>query len=105
MTDDILRNPLSLFDVSGKVTVITGASGALGRAAAIALGALGARLLLVSGSQPGLEEVAAAARKVGPGGGGEVTTLARRPDMQADIKPRPIISGDEGGSLRDHAGR
>jgi NAD(P)-dependent dehydrogenase (short-subunit alcohol dehydrogenase family) len=86
MTDDILRNPLSLFDVSGKVTVITGASGALGRAAAIALGALGARLLLVSGSQQGLDEVAAAARKAGRGGGGEVTTLARRPETQADAE-------------------
>ena len=76
----VLRNPLSLFDVSGKVTVITGASGALGRVAATALGALGARLLLASGSQQGLESVAAAARDAG----GEVTTLARRPDSQAD---------------------
>ena len=32
--EGILRNPLSLFDAGGKVTVITGASGALGRAAA-----------------------------------------------------------------------
>ncbi|HEX9352435.1 MAG TPA: hypothetical protein VF933_01245 [Streptosporangiaceae bacterium] len=37
MASDILRDPLSLFDVSGQVAVITGASGALGRAAAIAL--------------------------------------------------------------------
>jgi NAD(P)-dependent dehydrogenase (short-subunit alcohol dehydrogenase family) len=80
MADDILRNPLSLFDVSGKVTVITGASGALGRAAAIALGALGTRLLLASGSAAGLAEVAAAARDAG----GEVTTLACRPDTQSD---------------------
>src|SRR6266851_5947193 len=80
MADDILRNPLALFDVSGKVTVITGASGALGRAAAIALGAVGARLLLASGSADGLESVAAAVREVG----GEAAVLARRPDTEAD---------------------
>jgi NAD(P)-dependent dehydrogenase (short-subunit alcohol dehydrogenase family) len=77
---DILRDPLSLFDVSGRVTVITGASGALGRAAAIALGALGAPLLLASGSPDGLAAVAAEVKDAG----GQVTTLARRPEAQDD---------------------
>jgi NAD(P)-dependent dehydrogenase (short-subunit alcohol dehydrogenase family) len=80
MTGDILRDPMSLFDLSGKVTVITGASGALGRAAAIALGAVGGRLLLVSGSADPLAEVAAEAKEAG----GEVATLACRPDTQDD---------------------
>ena len=80
VTADILRDPMSLFDVSGKVTVITGASGALGRAAAIALGALGVRLLLVSGSADSLAAVADEAREAG----GEVSTLACRPDTQDD---------------------
>ena len=80
MAADILRDPLSLFDVSGRVTVITGASGALGRAAAIALGGLGAPLLLASGSADGLAAVAAEVKEAG----GEVTTLARRPDTQDD---------------------
>jgi NAD(P)-dependent dehydrogenase (short-subunit alcohol dehydrogenase family) len=80
MPGDILRDPLSLFDVSGKVTVITGASGALGRAAAIALGALGSRLLLVSGSADGLAAVAAEAKEAG----GEVSTLTCRPDSEQD---------------------
>jgi NAD(P)-dependent dehydrogenase (short-subunit alcohol dehydrogenase family) len=80
MTENLLRDPLSLFNVSGKVIVITGASGALGRAAAIALGALGARLLLVSGSADGLAAVAAEIKETG----GEVSTLACRPDTQAD---------------------
>jgi NAD(P)-dependent dehydrogenase (short-subunit alcohol dehydrogenase family) len=83
VTPDALRNPLSLFDLSGQVVVITGASGALGRAAAIALGAVGARLLLASGSASGLAEVAEVA-KAASGPGGEVATLARRPDSQAD---------------------
>lgn len=34
-----LRNPLSLFDVKGKVALITGASGAFGRGCTLALGA------------------------------------------------------------------
>jgi NAD(P)-dependent dehydrogenase (short-subunit alcohol dehydrogenase family) len=80
MTADILRDPLSLFDVAGKSIVITGASGALGRAAAIALGALGARLLLVSGSADGLASVASEVKEAG----GQVSTLTRRPDSQAD---------------------
>ena len=80
MTADILRDPLSLFDVSGRVVVITGASGALGRAAAIALGALGARLVLVSGSSAGLDSVASEVSSAG----GEVTALVRRPDNQDD---------------------
>jgi NAD(P)-dependent dehydrogenase (short-subunit alcohol dehydrogenase family) len=80
MPGDILRDPLSLFDVAGQVTVITGASGALGRAAAIALGALGSKLLLVSGSADGLAAVAAEVKQAG----GDVTTLACRPDSEQD---------------------
>jgi NAD(P)-dependent dehydrogenase (short-subunit alcohol dehydrogenase family) len=80
MADDVLRDPLSLFDVRGKVTVITGASGALGRAAAIALGAVGARLLLAAGSDDGLAAVADEVREAG----GEVSTLTCRPNTQAD---------------------
>jgi NAD(P)-dependent dehydrogenase (short-subunit alcohol dehydrogenase family) len=79
---EVLANPLSLFDVSGKVTVITGASGALGRVVAIALGALGAKLVLASGSAEGLDAVAAEARAAG----GTVTTLVRRPDSLPDAQ-------------------
>ena len=42
---ETLRNPLSMFDVKGKVAVITGASGAFGRACALSLGALGGKLV------------------------------------------------------------
>lgn len=76
MTAPVLRQPLSLFDVSGHSILITGASGALGEAVAVALAALGARLLLVSGSAEQLERVAAEARDAG----GEVRTLVGRPD-------------------------
>ena len=43
-------------DFSGKAAVVTGASGGLGRAIAVALGTAGARVGLVARSRPGLEE-------------------------------------------------
>ena len=65
MISEPLRNPLSLFDVKGKVAIVTGASGAFGRACAIALGGLGGKMLLASGTQNELDEVAAEVREVG----------------------------------------
>ena len=82
MISEPLRNPLSLFDVKDKVAIVTGASGAFGRGCAIALGALGAKLLLASGSKSELADVAAEVREVG----GTVTTLVRRPDSLEDAK-------------------
>jgi NAD(P)-dependent dehydrogenase (short-subunit alcohol dehydrogenase family) len=80
MISEQLRNPLSLFDVRGKVAIITGASGAFGRGCAISLGALGGRLMLVSGSKSELDSVAAEVNEVG----GEATTMVRRPDSLED---------------------
>ena len=82
MISEALRNPLSLFDVKGKVALVTGASGAFGRGCAIALGALGARLVLASGSKDELETVAGEVREVG----GEAVTVARRPDTLEDAQ-------------------
>jgi NAD(P)-dependent dehydrogenase (short-subunit alcohol dehydrogenase family) len=80
MISEPLRHPHSLFDVNDKVAIVTGASGAFGRGCAIALGALGGKLLLVSGSKSELEDVAAEVREVG----GTATTLVRRPDSLED---------------------
>ncbi len=77
---DALYRPLSLFDVAGKTAVITGASGAYGRTIAIALASLGCRLLLASGSQNALSEVARAASAAG----GEVELIRARPDSLDD---------------------
>ncbi|MGF7239473.1 MAG: SDR family NAD(P)-dependent oxidoreductase [Frankia sp.] len=75
-----IANPLSLFDVAGQSIVITGVSGAMGHAVACALSSLGARLLLVSGSEDGLREVADQARALG----GEIHTLTLRPESLED---------------------
>ena len=82
MISEALRNPLSLFDVRGKVALITGASGSFGRACALALGALGAKLVLASGSKAELDAVVAEAHELGA----EVVALSRRPDSIADAE-------------------
>lgn len=62
--------------------MITGASGAFGRAVSIALGALGCKLLLAAGSADAVEAVAAEVRSVG----GEARALVRRPDTLEDAE-------------------
>ena len=82
MISETLRHPLSLFDMKGRVAIVTGASGAFGRGCAIALASLGVKQLLVSGSAGELEEVVAEVREVG----GEVLSMVRRPDSLADAQ-------------------
>lgn len=65
MVTETLRDPLRLFDVSSKTALVTGASGAFGSAVAVALGALGANLVLASGSKDALDEVAQKVRNLG----------------------------------------
>jgi NAD(P)-dependent dehydrogenase (short-subunit alcohol dehydrogenase family) len=79
---DPLRDPLSLFAVRGKVAVITGASGTLGRTVAVALGAMGCRLALASGTADELDEACADARATGA----EVVSLVRRADSVDDAE-------------------
>jgi NAD(P)-dependent dehydrogenase (short-subunit alcohol dehydrogenase family) len=82
MISETLRNPAALFDVKGKVAIITGASGTYGRATALTLSSLGGKVLLASGSQKELDEVAAEVREVG----GDPETIARRPDSLEDCQ-------------------
>lgn len=82
MINEKLKNPLSMFDVSGKSALITGASGAFGRAVAIALGALGAKLTLVGGNKADLDAVGEECREVGA----EVQLLYLRPDSLDDAR-------------------
>jgi NAD(P)-dependent dehydrogenase (short-subunit alcohol dehydrogenase family) len=82
MITESLRHPLSLFDVKDKVAIITGASGTFGRATAITLSSLGAKVFLVSGSKDELEEVAAEVREVG----GDPEIMVARPESLEDAQ-------------------
>ena len=72
---DWLKNPLSLFDVSGKVAIVTGASGAFGALAARVLAGAGCKLVLSAGKKAELDAVAA-------GCGAEVATVNIRPSTE-----------------------
>jgi NAD(P)-dependent dehydrogenase (short-subunit alcohol dehydrogenase family) len=56
---DVIRAlaPSSLFSLEGKVAVVTGAGGAIGRWLAAGLGAAGARVLVTDVQEPPLEEI------------------------------------------------
>lgn len=75
-----LRDPLSAFQVKGKVAIITGASGSFGRGCALTLAAMGGRLCLAAGSEDELALVADEVRELG----GECVTIRRRPDSLED---------------------
>ena len=71
-------NPRELFEISGKSAIVTGATGALGKAASLALAQMGAKLTLAAGTASELETVAREIRDIGA----EVATVALRPDSQ-----------------------
>ncbi|MDF0603654.1 SDR family NAD(P)-dependent oxidoreductase [Psychromarinibacter sp. C21-152] len=70
-----LTNPLSMFDVKGKVALITGASGAFGMVAARVLAGAGCKLVLVAGNAAALGEIAEECRGIGA----EVAEVNGRP--------------------------
>jgi NAD(P)-dependent dehydrogenase (short-subunit alcohol dehydrogenase family) len=72
-------HPLALFDVAGKVAIVTGASGAFGALAAQTLASAGARLVLSAGRVKDLADVAGDCRARGA----EVEEAALRPASQA----------------------
>ncbi len=72
-----LANPLSLFDIAGKVAIVTGASGAFGAVAAQVLAGAGAKLALVAGKVKELDETARACGKA------EILKINARPSDEA----------------------
>jgi NAD(P)-dependent dehydrogenase (short-subunit alcohol dehydrogenase family) len=77
-----LKNPASLFDISGKVAIVTGASGAFGALASKVLAGAGAKLALAAGNATELAKVAAECRELG----GQVTEINLRPSTEADCE-------------------
>jgi NAD(P)-dependent dehydrogenase (short-subunit alcohol dehydrogenase family) len=92
---DALANPAQLFDVRGKVAVVTGATGAFGAVAARVLGAAGAQLVLAGGRSAELEASAERCRAVGA----KVATIAHRPDTEADCELITQTALDRFGAL------
>lgn len=72
-----LQNPLSLFDIAGKVAIVTGASGAFGAVAAQVLAGAGAKVALVAGNAKALDATAAAC------GDAEIAKINARPSDEA----------------------
>ncbi len=70
------------FDLNGRSALVTGATGALGEAAARALVARGARVTLSAGGADALEKLGAECREAG----GEVELVNRRPDSEDDAE-------------------
>src|SRR5258705_6870421 len=75
MSDDFLKNPLSLFDISGKTAIVTGASGAFGALASKVLAGAGANVVLAAGNAAELKKVAAECEALGA----KAETVAIRP--------------------------
>ena len=80
MSEDFLKNPLSLFDVRGKTAIVTGASGAFGALAAKVLAGAGANVVLAAGKADELKKVAAECEALGA----KVETVAMRPSSEAN---------------------
>src|SRR5215471_7202031 len=82
MSEDIFKNPLSLFDVRGKTAVITGATGAFGALAAKVLAGAGANVLICANNAAELKKVAADCEALG----GKVESVAKRPSSEANCE-------------------
>ena len=74
-----MTDPMQLFDVRGKVALITGASGAFGAVAARVLAGAGCRLVLAAGKAVELAAIAGECRA----GGAEVVEVNARPENEA----------------------
>ena len=65
MSEDILKNPLSLFDIRGKTAIVTGATGAFGALAAKVLAGAGANVVICASKADELKKIAAECEKLG----------------------------------------
>jgi NAD(P)-dependent dehydrogenase (short-subunit alcohol dehydrogenase family) len=89
------RNPLSIFEVSGKAALITGASGAFGMVAARVLAGAGCKLALAAGSEDALSGIAEECRDLGA----EVIEINERPTTDAICESMVARTVEAFGSL------
>ena len=84
--------PLALFDVTGRSALVTGATGAFGRAASKALSAAGANVTIAGGNVEGLAAL-------GSDLGGDVAIVARRPETEEDAQAMVDTAVEHHGGL------
>lgn len=92
---DIWKNPLGLFDLTGKVALITGASGAFGAVAARALAGAGCKLVLAAGNEAALANVADECAELGAA----VKPVNQRPSSAEACKAMVDTAVSEFGAL------
>jgi len=78
MSDDFLKDPLSLFSVKGKTAIVTGASGAFGALAAKVLAGAGANVTIAASKADELKKIAAECEKLGA----KAAIVAKRPNSE-----------------------
>lgn len=89
---DMVEN---LFSIKDKVAIVTGATGALGGAIAMAYAMLGAKVVLTGRNQAKLDEVAEQIK----GEGGECATVSGNPSSQEDVDKIVKFAVDTYGEL------
>lgn len=80
MSEDFLKDPLSLFSVRGKTAIVTGASGAFGAIAAKTLAGAGANVVICASGAEALKKVGAECEKLGA----KAEIVAKRPSSEAN---------------------
>ena len=93
--NEFIRDPARLFDVRGKIGIITGATGALGSVAAQVLAAAGVRLTLAGGNSERLSATVSACEQLGA----EVLAMGRRPSTAADCEAIVAATTERFGGL------
>src|SRR3974377_2358624 len=82
MSKSFLKNPLSLFDIRGKTSIVTGASGAFGALAAKTLAGAGASVVLAASKPDELKKAAAECVALGA----KTASIALRPNSEENCQ-------------------
>ncbi|MEY2939930.1 MAG: hypothetical protein RIS58_917 [Actinomycetota bacterium] len=77
----LMPTPDSIFDLTGKSALVTGATGAFGEQAALALAGAGAHVTIAGANEEKLREVEASITAAG----GRAATVTRRPSNEAEV--------------------
>jgi NAD(P)-dependent dehydrogenase (short-subunit alcohol dehydrogenase family) len=96
MSDDFLKDPLSLFDIKGKSAIVTGATGAFGALSAKVLAAAGANVVIAAGRAAELRQVAAECEALK---GGKIEQIVLRPTSEENCNKMVKAAVDKFGRV------